>query len=362
LRVRSSEARGQIQAALTLDDAIQALSRPSANTRRILERVSDKLLSQGDGTLQRDIRNFLARLPRELDEFPCAADFLRSRASRELDRLKERLLGSTPQPLEPAVCYSKPSVLEAKVVARANGVLELYGFDFDQSAPELVLIHNGSFEDVSTALTLRNQFHLTVKTGRDGVPFSRDSEALGVAWGHILHYTIPIVQEATALCKPRVENIPAGTVVRFSPPRFGEGIARIQGTRKIWGKVELETVANALEVRLCATITAGRGQSVFSGCGSEQIFSSGSDQRIDRILGSTESVMSNLTGKRSGPVAAWMLAGTDSMPEVSVTLKELRIESMPAEGCLSPSKYNEAKQRNQLSRDTVRRLDASVPR
>lgn len=369
LRVHSSQATDQqTQTVLTLDDAIQALDRPSANTRSILERVSDKLASQGRDALRHDVLNFLARMPPERDEFPCGTDFLRSRASRELYRLIDQLLAGTPPPVEPAVCFSVPAMVEAAGDDRRNGTLEVYGYDFDRVAPELVLIHNGSFADVSAALTPRSHFHLTVRTGRDAVKLSGDSETLGLAWGNVLHYTIPIVQETTALCEVKTENIAAGKVVRFSPPRIGAVVAQIREKRKVRANVVLETVVNALEVRLCATIEEGRAPPVFSGCGSEQIFTSGSDRQIDRIVGSTESAFSServgrsasIQGDSSGPVAAWELSETGSMPEVAVTLNELRVVSVPADRCISPFKYNEAKQRNQLSQDTVRRLDAQL--
>jgi hypothetical protein len=296
---------------------------------------------------------------------------MRYRVREELNRIKDLLLGDSPPPLEPLACFSSPFVLEAAGDGERNGTIELYGYDFDRMKPELVLIQNGNFTDVSAALTRKNDFHLTVKLGSGGVRLSRSSEKLGLAWGNVLHYTIPIVQETSALCEPKIEKIPAGATVRVLPPRIGAAAQGKQTGAELRASVALETVSNAVNVFLCATIIVDR-KATFGGCSREQIFTAGSDQYIDRILSDTDSAISSAqragrpldikVGKSTGPVATWTFSNLNSTPEAAVKLNESRVLSMPADGCISPYAYMEAKRRNELTRETIRRLDPQLAR
>jgi hypothetical protein len=363
------------QTILLLDQAIESLNKSSAQPRAILERTIKALPTDGNDAVRRDIGEFVLRLPATKKDLVCGPDFLRSRARQEFGRIKDSVLNGPVRALEPEACYSTPFLVDLNRDPEPQGTLDLFGYDFDRVPLELVLVHSGSFVDVTYALTMRSHSHLTVKLGNDGVRFSSDSEMLGLVWGHIIHYAIPVVQPSTALCASRIEGIPADLTIRYSPSRIAGAAAPGNSGSSVHAYLTLEAVANALSAILCATVISDKGQ-VFSGCGAEQLFTTGTDQLIEQIIGGSRSTISFThstqpsspiqQGSSRGPVAKWTVdaagnAGLDSAgPQVAAELKRVRIVSTPSAGCLSSIAYLEAKRENLLSQGTIRRLDAQL--
>jgi hypothetical protein len=355
-----------------LEDAIRSLDKSSAQPRKIIEHTLRALPPEGNAAVRQSVREFLLRLPVAKEELVCGPDFLRSRAQQEFSRIKESFLNGPAEPLEPAACYSAPFLIDLTRNPEPQGTLDLFGYDFDRVPLELVLVHNGSFIDVTHALTMRSHSHLTVKLGNDGVRFSTDTEMIGLVWGHIIRYTIPVVQTSTTLCASRTEKIAADVTIRYSPPRIARAAGLRNAKRSVHAYLTLESVSNALSAMLCATVTSDK-EPVFSGCGAEQLFTTGTDDLIEQIIGGTHSTISFtdtsqpssriLHGSSGGPVAGWTFTGTagadgnSAGPEVATQLKRVRIISTPAAGCLSPIAYLEAKRTNLLSQGTIRRLD-----
>src|SRR4029077_717530 len=100
-------------------------------------------------------------------------------------------------------CYAVPFAID---LSQPIKTLEIYGYDLDTQPLELYLVNDdGSFQDVSSALSRRTQYHLTVDLGPNGVKLSPQSQMLSVAWSHILRYSVSLIQPATALCQPQIE-------------------------------------------------------------------------------------------------------------------------------------------------------------
>jgi hypothetical protein len=375
---RSYPSDPRIRALLSIEDLKQSLNRRrSADPRDILQHALEVLPAGGNDLAEGEIRQFLAQLPRSGDDFVCGRDFVLHRVRRKLDQAKDALLNEPSRAIEPQPCDAAPFVIDLTRDPEPRGVIELYGYDFDRVPLEMVQVHSGSFTDVTFALTMRDRSHLTLKLGDNGVRFFPESEMLGLVWGHLIHYTIPIIHPFTSLCASQVERIPAGLTVRFSPPRTGTTSDAMNSDATIRANVTLESVSNALNVLLCATLATHHGMgTAFSGCAAEQIFTTDTDQHIEQIFGGTESDVSFThrlsrspivrRGDPRGPVAQWTFATMDSSdvtsvaPELAVQLNEIRFVSTPAGGCVSPIAYLEAKRRNLLSPQTIQRLEPQL--
>ena len=144
---------------------------------------------------------------------------MRYRARQELERVKDKLLNTNPDPAEPQFCYAIPFAID---LAQPIKGLDIFGYDLDTQPLELFVVNNdGSFDDVSFALSRRTHYHLTVDLGKTGVKFSAKSQMLGVAWGHLIRYSVVLIQPTTALCLSQIEEIPAGKTITFSPLLIG---------------------------------------------------------------------------------------------------------------------------------------------
>jgi hypothetical protein len=363
------------QTLLVIDEAIVSLHRPSGDPRQILQHVLNALPSNSNDT-KRAIREFLGRIPAPDADFLCGADFLRYRVRKEFDRIKDTLLNNLPQPAEPQLCYAVPFAVDMLSNDARQHSLELYGYDFDRAPLEIVLVGTSGFADVTFALVPRTHFHVTVKLGTNGVQFSPDSEMLALAWGNVIHHTIPIIQPSTALCESRLEEI-RNVVLRYSPLQIS-GTAN-GGNRRatIRSTVTLDTVSNALDAIVCMTVTEGeRTGRLFSGCAPERIFTADTDRTIERIIGDAQSSVSftsvlkgSAIGKSGGPdgvVADWRFVRTggsdiaEGLPELSATLNIIRVVSTSTNACVSALAYAEAKRRNVLHASTIDRLDPQL--
>jgi len=359
---------------LVLDEAVESIARPSSEPRAIAEHALRVLHAEAGDNVQRRIRETLLRFPAENTEFHCGAEFLRSRTLQEFARIRDMLLSVPGEAIEPEACYSVPFVIDLTRGSAPQGSLELYGYDFDRVPLELVLVHDGGFTNVTSAMTIKNHNHLTIKLGSDGVQFSEDSEMLGLVWGHVIHYAIPVLQASTPLCASRLEHVPPDLTVRYSPPR---NAALVSGNRAtVHTSLALESTSNALNVVLCATLKSGSaGGAVFSGCGTEQLFLTEADWRIEQVIGGTRSRLSShqipsatpfiRNGSSDGPVAQWTITGirdaADSgEPQVTGQLTDIVVVSTPVSGCLSIIDYLEARRADRLSLETIQRLDAQL--
>jgi len=343
-----------------LDGAARRLASPAADSAAILRDAALALPPDADDRARIEIRTFLSRAPAPGAEYRCSRDFIRTRARQMLLRLRDTLLQIDTVPLEPAVCYANPFALDL-ARAQATGVVDIYGYDFDAVTPQLVLITSDGFRDVTPALTVESHAHLAFRVGEGGVPVSAATQSLGVAWGHVIHYRVPVVGPATRLCASRVETIPAGTTVSHLPVAV-----RPSGPSEadLAADLGLDFSYNMLEATLCVTAA----DPMACGCTTEFLYTTDPDRVIDGVFGSPSEEVSFPRGDRSaavqnggseGPVGDWTRV-LDSDAAVTARLNEIRLVSSEGEGCISPIAYLEAQRTMRLAPETRRALDAQL--
>ena len=360
-----------------LDDAIHLLGDPSTDYRKVMVDAIAAFPGNADETARADLRTFLARAPEPGGEFRCSVDFVRSRARKALLRLRDALRHDYVGPVEPAVCYAAPFALDLTRAQASSGWLDIYGYDFDRVSPEMVLIGREAHRDVTAALVARSHYHLALKLGDGAVRLSSDSVSLGLVWGHLIHHSISIIQPASRLCSARVETIPAGRRISYSPPRIsGDRVPGQPGTT-LRADATLDYSSNKLEATICMTAAdpAAR-ETVFSGCAVEFLYTTDPDRVIDGVFGELTGQLSYVrrnrtndvrNGRPHGPVRQWAFGGLqpgDLKSEVSVVarLNEIRLVSVEDESCVSPIAYLEAKRTTVVDPGTRQSLDAQLKR
>jgi hypothetical protein len=358
-----------------LDNAIRLLGAPSSDYGRILRDAVAALPTNAEGRVSEDIRTFLTRAPQPGADFRCSPEFVRSRARGTLWRLRDTLLGASPAPVEPAVCYAVPFAVDVTHMRPPGGLVDIYGYDFDVVTPQLVLVNSDGYEDVTPALVARSHYHLALDVGNGAVPFSSKSLSLGLAWGHLIRHSIALMQPTTPLCLSRVETVPAGRTISYAPPVSGKRLFRRPGT-KVWADAILDYEDNALQATICVTATEQVGDDrPFGGCTIHFLYTTDPDRVIEGVVGQSSSrvfyVEGNRPGdlksaRRGGPVAQWTFAGFQPSgvenDETSVTarLNQVRVVSSERDGCISPMAYLEAKRTRVPDPATRRSLDPQL--
>jgi hypothetical protein len=253
--------------------------------------------------------------------------------------------------------------------------VDIYGYDFDIVTPQLVLVNSDGFEDVTPALVARSHYHLVLDVGNGAVPFSSKSLSLGLAWGHLIRHSITLMQPTTPLCSSRVETVPAGRTISYSPPVSGKRLFARPGT-KVWADAILDYEDNGLQATICVTAADQVGDDrLFGGCTIHFLYTTDPDRVIEGILGPSSSRVFSVEGnlptdlksvRRSGPVSQWTFAGFQPSrienDETSVTarLNEVRVVTSERDGCISPMTYLEAKRTSVPGPATRRSLDPQL--
>jgi hypothetical protein len=356
---------------LNLDEAMNALAAPGSDYRNVLLRAWARSEGESRDAVGSDIATFLDRAPRAGLEFRCGADFMRDSARRELRRLKDVLLRVEPWPAEPRVCFSVPVAIDA---TRPPGAIDVYGQDFDRKPWELFILKNDKFfVDVTPALKTRSRHQLSIDLGPDGVKIPADGQALALAWGHLVRYTIPIIHPLTPLCESSIEEIPAGKTIAYAPFVIG-GEKPFRGVgAKVVANLALDYESNKIDAMVCFTAAA---RSLISGCASEYVHTSDSELTVEAVFGELEAGIAYTHGRRSrriiegaanGPVARWVFDGfvpsDNSAAEagIAVRLRKVRAVTTDPQRCVSAIQYLEAKRQQAITPETARRLDRQLP-
>ena len=346
---------------LMVDRGIDALIDPTADFRAVLHDLTRRL-RPADTLVGAAINRFLDRVPTAGADFQCGADFVRLRARRELIRLEATLLSTATEPTEPQVCYAAPFAIDQ---TRPPSTLEIYGFDFDLVPLQMVLVTREGYRDVSTALTLRTHSHLTVQLGDRGVRLPANPQSLGLAWGNLIHHSVPIVTGGTPLCSCEIEEIPAGRTVEYAPSLVPGGRQPAAPATMGWASALVDYQSNELSATVCLAIPNSSGdRAVRSGCVRTFILTIAPERTIEWVFGRTAGRASYPAGSGPGDLLhRWTFAGfgADSAePRVIVELGRIRLVSTGGEGCISPIAYLEARRNGAMSAVTMRALDRQL--
>jgi len=327
-----------------LDRAIYRLGDPSSNYRTVLLDTLAALPATADA-VRDDVRTFLARAPEPGSDFKCSLDFVRSRARLALRRIRDILRKDYVGPVEPAVCYTAPYALDVTRAPAGGRWLDIYGYDFDQVAPEMILVGRDGYRDVTKALVSKSHFHLALHLGDGAEPVAPDSVSLGLTWRHVIHHSVAIVRPTSALCAARVETIPAGRTIAYSPDRIGRGELSAGPGPAARANVILDYSSNKLEAIVCMAAANPSG-AAFSGCSVEFLHTTDPDWTIEAVLGAASREVE-------------VEQRTDPGGDVSVTarLQEIKFVSVQDDSCVSPLAYIEARRTRVLAPSTRRSLD-----
>jgi hypothetical protein len=368
-RIPSLEAHDtRIATFRVLDQAVRLLGHADSDYRNILRDAIVTLPSDADVRVQAQLRTFLARVPQLGAEYQCSEDFTRARAQDMLWRLRDTLLEIPIRPVEPTVCYAVPFAVDLVRAQTATGLVDIYGYDFDTASLQLVVVTPDGFVDVTPSLTVKSHTHLTARLGNDGVAASVTNQSLGVAWGHVIHYRVPLVGPTTDLCSSRLETIPAGRTISYmATARAGHNPDAMRDT----AEVRLDYTSNLLEAVLCVTTADGAA----SGCFREFLYTTDPDRVIEGVIGPLSRRISlaarqqpSSVQTRRGLVRQWSVAGrppgdaTTDSTSIVARLRALTVVSSDIEGCLSPMAYVEAKRTTAFPAATQHRLDAQLRR
>jgi hypothetical protein len=355
---------------LVLDHAENTLATSSLDHRQALKSVLETLPSDTPEFVRSDIETFLKRAPDERADFQCSHEFMRYRARQELERIKDKLL-NTSQPAEPQFCYAVPFAIDLALPKKS---LEIYGYDLDTKPLELFVVNkDATFEDVSFALSSRTHYHLSVDLGSNGVKFSPRSQTIIVAWGHLIRYSVSLIQPTTSLCSSEIEEIPAGKPITF-PPQLISGSGRLGSRGSVRASTTLNYESNKLDATVCLMATdQEQNPTTLGGCGVEYVYTTDPARVIEGVFMKLESRISNIhpisgpniiVEKSDGPVSRWTLdvpgaqSGASAEATVTVTLRKIRIASTRLDNCLPAVAYLEARRRSGLANTTLKRLDS----
>ena len=375
-QISAQHDRTRTDAVLILDEAIHLLGDPSSDYRKVLLDAVAALPGNAQGEVSGEIHRFLSRVPPTGSEFRCTTDFVRLRARQSLWRLRETLLDEKPAPVRPAVCYAAPFALDLTQLQTAETLLDIYGFDFDTASLQMVLVTSDGYQDVTSALVRAAHYHLAFKVGHGAALIAAKSQSLGLAWGHLIRHSIPLIQPTTRLCSSRVETVP-GKTISYAPPSISGDRLLAGPPTKLWAHALLDYSNNKLEATICMAAAAerGRGDTVFSGCTVEFLYTTDPDRLIDGVLGGLSSHISYARGQRAvgvndegprGPVREWAFAGLRSTSfesgkaSVRARLNEIAVVSSEDDGCISPIAYLEAKRTTVLNPLTRQTLDRQL--
>ena len=355
-----------------LETSINALARPSADYRTILQHILDTLPPGSQDFVRSDINTFMSRAPAKGADFKCGADFVRYRARNELLRIKDTLLSNNPQPAQPQFCYAVPFAIDP---AQARNPIEIYGYDFDRVPIEILLMDSYGFQDVGFAVTKKSHYHLTVDLAQKGVKLSPQNRVLAVTWGHLIQHSIPIIQSDTPICSSRIEEIAAGKEITYAPVTINGGKHFSGSQAKVFANAFLDYESNKVDATVCMTALGQDSRAGISGCGVEYVYTSEAEREIEWVFGNLEAAILpkrvnradyTLKGGAGSPIDLWIFGGfgrrsaVNAESQVTIRLRKLRVVSTAAEGCISAISYLEAKRMNALSAGTVRRLDPQL--
>jgi len=365
--VRSSASASEgtlILAVRLVDGGVRMLGDPASDPRNVLQRIADAMPS-AEGRVRDEVRAAIQGIPPPGAEFRCSGEFVRSRTRKALLRIRDTLLNVRPDAVEPAVCYAAPFAIDRAQLRALH--LDIFGYDLDTVVPQIVVVTRDGHRDVTSALATRSHYHLVLSLSEESLP--PDALSIGVSWGHLIRYSIPIIGATTPLCTSRIETIPA-TVVSNAPAHASvpETSAAVRTT--VWADVALDYANNKVEATVCMTSDRLDDETLISGCTVEFLYTTDPDSVIDGILGRLRSdIEIKPTGRavverrsRSGPVRRWRLFGSRPgvVDAVRADLGPIRVVSTRDENCLAPLAYVEARRSAVLTAATRRRLDPQL--
>jgi hypothetical protein len=214
-----------------INNAIDGITRNSADWMTILQDTRDKLTDSAQSTVRNEITNSLQRAEAAAGtEIKCIIDFIGSRVREDLLHIKEAILNEPVDPPIPALCSVVPSVIDLSLDPTRRNLITMNGYNFDtKPAIQAFLVpQNGaSATDVTKYLFRTTHYEMTLNLGSNGIPVSGSSKEIDIDWQNQMLSAIPIIQ-SNPQCRVQTMTVSLGSH-RFIPMNL------VQGDRDFYG-------------------------------------------------------------------------------------------------------------------------------
>ena len=357
-----------IDRVVVLERALSALAQPSVDYRRVMRRAAETFPS--GSVVRTRIDTFLRRVPQSRKGFMCSSEFVVDRARSELIRIKDAVLDANPEPRHPAFCVTDPVAIDA---ALPPDRIEVYGFDFDTEDIQVSVMNAHGFHDVTFAVRPTSHFHFTIDLRQRNIQFAPETERVALIVGHLIAYSIPVIQTMTPLCSSNIEQFGDGKVLTYTPPPVAGASNSASRAGRVVANLSMEIESNAVSATVCMTaIDEQGGVTLASGCGREYVYTTDSDRRIEGIIGNTSDRFEGADrsavarGGDDHRLGTWTIQATgrdsNTAPErlVAIALHGLRLVSTETGHCVSPIEFLEAEREGRLANTTIGRLEAAI--
>jgi hypothetical protein len=343
------------EAVAVLDRGISELSVASADWQDIMNKVIADLPDELQSTITNEVSNLLNRgIGAAGVEVRCNVDFLRIRMQQGLQRIKAKLLGTEIPPVEPQLCQVVPSAVDMSLAPNRRNKVEFFGYDFDMTDIEIVLVNNGSESVVSQHLDQPTHYHMTLNLGSSGIQLGSSSQRIILRWNGRNISTIAIIQPSPDICETKYDNFRPANIsvqpVHATMPGKSRGDKEFNGNGpNMYCSVTLYNRGNRVDARIY--VTAGETKSDWTYGKKEittTIYTADPGYEIEAIVSSTFASYSYTDNDHaldafagSGPVQKFTFNGDGSGSDiganthVEVQFNQLRVQLKETGNCVS---------------------------
>jgi hypothetical protein len=355
-----------------LDDAIGELGANSAAWQRIVQDALAKLPADVQSTIGNEVSNALSRaVAAGSAAIRCNLDFIGHRMRQQLISIRTSILGGTVPAREPGLCDVVPLAVDLNLQPERRTTLEIYGYDFDTTAIQVLLADTNRTIDVSSKLDRPTHYHMTLNLGGTGVEFSPQSQRLILRWQDQEISTIAVIQPITPVCKSRTVTVPVGNVTYVPPHTKGDKEFDGNGP-SVSASVTLANRGSRVEATISMHARESKSDyTTASGSTKRTVYTPDPGEVVEDIVGPPVDSMSYKDSNEtidlfdrsaSGPVRRYEFVGdTDgdeagTRTKVTVHFNSLRLVVTENENCVSPTAARVLQVQQALSPITLQRL------
>ena len=289
----------------------------SANFQEILQQLITDLPAEVQSTITNEVSNLLNRtIAATGAEVRCDVDFFRIRVQQSLQRIKAKFLNQTVPPAEPQLCTVVPIAIDMNLPVERRNKLEFYGYDFDMTGIQVLLVDGSNQIDVSNKLDQPTHYHMTLNLGSNGVPVSANSMRLILRWNDRDISTIGIIQKSPEICETSFHTFQPATVSYMPPLTRGDKEFDGHGPN-VYASVNLINTGNELRAKVYMRAAETRSDYT-TGEGSREfvLYTADPGKKIESLVTSTSAAYSYIDNNHdadefpgTGPVRKFRFMG-----------------------------------------------------
>jgi hypothetical protein len=347
----------------TLDNAIGTLNANSANFQEILQKLAADLPAEVQSTITNEVTNLLNRTVAAAGaEVRCDADFFRIRVQQALIRIKAKFLNQTVPPLEPQLCNVVPLAIDMGLPANRRNKLEFYGYDFDATAIQVILVNGTNEINVTDKLDQPTHYHMTLNLGSNGVPLGTNSTRLVLRWNNRDISSIGIIQKAPDICETSFFQFQPATISYMPPHTKGDREFKDHGPN-MHASVSLINNGNNVVARVyLKAIETKSDWTTAEGSKNFVIYTADPGKRIEAIVTATSSSYSYIDDNHNmdefpgtGPVRKFKFMGDGEGDDVGhhtrveIDFTNIRVQLKETSDCVSSTTLRILEMQNAIS-------------